>query len=170
VFPQVYRVTGFAWAFEDPVAETGLVPDTNFPVVYYTLADTEGGSLSTPRFEPIEHLDSSVDRGWVIVRHHPSEARMQGFLDGYSDTRDPGFDQNPGAIVYWTNTGIFTCVHRPAAPKQPDRLMIFIALTVVSSGPAAGLQTETLKIVDCQGNILDADVFGDGGESVENEH
>jgi hypothetical protein len=170
VFPQVYRATGYSWTFADPITQTDLIPDTRyFHGPFYVLDDTDRGTLSNAKFEPIDRLDPSVDRGWVIVRHHPGEVLMDGYLRGYWDMRVIGFDQNLGAIVYRTKNGIFTCVHREAMPNKPDHLLIFIGRGVVQRGRFSGLEVDNVEVIDPLGKDLDDSIFAEYDEE-EDEH
>jgi hypothetical protein len=160
VFPQVYRVSGFGWDFDDPVAQTGIVASTKWPVgPFYTLDDTDHGSLCNTKFEPIDRLDGEDDRGWVIVRHHASETLLDGYMRAFHDMETPGFDLNIGAIVYHTEQGLFTCINRPANPGRPNRLLIFIGRTTVQLGPLAGMNIDDHKIIDPSGRELDDAIF-----------
>jgi hypothetical protein len=160
-FPQVYRVTGYSWDFEDPVAQTGSVPSMKWPIgPFYTLDNTDDGVLCHTKFEPISRLDQDNDRGWVIIRHHASETLLDGYMNGVADLETPpGFDQNIGAVVYRTKQGLFTCVNRPANPHCPDRLLIFVGKSAIQSGPLRGKFFDDRKIIDPSGLELDDAIF-----------
>jgi hypothetical protein len=160
VFPQIYRVSGFCWEFEDPVAQTGMVADMKNPVgPFYMLDDTDHGSLCHTKFEQINRLDPMIDHGWVIVRHHRNSDFLDGYLSGYFDVMNPDFDQNPGAVVYHTRQGIFSCVHRPAIENRPNAFLIFVAKGLVPAGPATGMEVDQHKIIGPDGNELADDVL-----------
>jgi hypothetical protein len=156
-FPHLYRVTGFSWAAD----ETGrLIPDTKYPCgPFYTLDDADRGSLCNTKYEPISCPDSSIDRGWIVVRHHRSTEALDGYMNGYSDMEFAGFDENPGAVVYQTKTGLFTCVHRPATPGRPEPLLIYVVRGTIPDGPGAGMSADDNKIIDCHGKELDDSVL-----------
>lgn len=168
VFPQLYRVSGFSWEFEDPVAQTGKVAGTKWPYgPFYTLEDVDRGILCSTKFEPITRLDRDDDRGWVIVRHHANEVLLDGYMDGFSDLKTAGYDENPGAVVYRTAQGLFTCVNRPANPRGPDRLLIFVCKAPLPAGPLAGVLVDEWKIIDPSGNELNDSIFGDDEDEPE---
>ena len=156
-FPHLYRVTGFSWAAD----ETGrLIPDTKYPCgPFYVLDDADLGSLCNTKCGPICCPDSSIDRGWIVVRHHRSAEALDGYMNGYSDMEFAGFDENPGAVVYQTKTGIFTCVHRPATPGRPEPLLIYVAMRTIPDGPGAGMSVDDTKIIDCHGQEVDDSVL-----------
>lgn len=159
-FPQVYRVNGFGWDFSDPTAQTGMVANTKWPIgPMYRLDDFDDGSMCNTTFEPVTRLDREDDRGWVVVRHHESDAILEGYMRGYMDLRITDFGENLGPVVYRTAVGLFTCINRPPNPGQPDRLLIYIGNGIAPSGPLAGMPVDTCKVIDRDGNELDDSIF-----------
>lgn len=111
-FPHIYRVAGFEF---DLVSEE-LVPGTTTPVEpFYTLSDQGNFGVANPTFVPIKALSPEADKGWIIVRHHASQARAEAYIDCIGDSRPIPYDYS-GPMLWQTGEGIFTPMHRPPMP------------------------------------------------------
>ena len=77
-FPHIYRVTGF----EFDLVDDQFVPGTITPVEpFYTLSDQGNFGVANPTFIPIKALTPHSDKGWIIVRHHASEAAAHAYIE-----------------------------------------------------------------------------------------
>ena len=78
-FPQLFRVTSYEW---DLSADGSELVATDRPApICYTLGRPKVWKLhANPTFTPISAPDPTVDRGWLIVRHHRTEGQAQGYL------------------------------------------------------------------------------------------
>lgn len=129
-FPHIYRATGF----EFDLVNGELVPGTTTPVEpFYTLSDQGHFGVANPTFVAIKALSPQADRGWIIVRHHASQARAEAYIDCVGDSRPIPYDYS-GPMLWQTGEGIFTLMHRPPRPGRPDHLIAY-----VTKVPAEGL-------------------------------
>jgi hypothetical protein len=130
-FPHLYRVKGF----EYDLVDGDLVPGTTVPVeTFYTLGDEGDFGVANASFTAIKTLIPPVDKGWIIVRHHGSEARADAYIDCVSDSRPTPYDYS-GPMLWQTEDGIFTLMHRPAIPGRPEHLIAYVTKVVAEGLP-----------------------------------
>lgn len=162
VFPQLYRLSGFKYQLKEGVAlidgminsSDDIEPSNEASAPYYTLdANMPPRDVAYPKLTVIHHLDSQIDTGWIIVRHHQSWAAMDAYIDAVQDLQR---HDEPGE--YWysydTDLGCFTVVHRPATVGAPDCLLVY--QTKVADNFAGGTMNWT-KVVDSSGEVHDED-------------
>jgi hypothetical protein len=83
-FPQLYRITAFAWEMNADETEL-FATDRPVPPSYTLRIDRYWKVYANPTFTPIDAPDANVDRGYTIVRHHESEGQAQGYQDAVCD-------------------------------------------------------------------------------------
>ena len=109
-FPHAYRATGF----EYDLVDEGLVPRSTVAVEpFYTLSEIGDHGIANATILPIKSLNPELNKGWLIVRHHPNEHSAQAYIDCISDYHPLPYHQS-GQMVWQTSDGIFTLIHRPA--------------------------------------------------------
>jgi hypothetical protein len=130
-FPHVYRVTGF----EYDLVDDELVPGTTVPVEpFYTLSDQGDFGITNTTIKQIKALTPGIDKGWVIVRHHGSEAQAHAYIDCVGDSRPIPYDYS-GPMVWQTPDGIFTLMHRPPISGRPDHLLAYVTKVPAEAFP-----------------------------------
>lgn len=83
-FPQVFRITAFERHMN--AQRTELVAADRPVAPTYTLRiDPQWKVHANPTFTAIDAPDAQMDRGYIIVRHHESEAHAQGYQDAVCD-------------------------------------------------------------------------------------
>jgi hypothetical protein len=82
-FPQLYRITAFAWEMNADETEL-FATDRPVPPSYTLRIDRYWKVYANPTFT-IDAPDANVDRGYIIVRHHESEGQAQGYQDAVYD-------------------------------------------------------------------------------------
>lgn len=110
-FPTVYRARG-----------RYCVSDTPGPY-FYTLAKHDHGGYHDVDYVPIQQL-SDIDTGWVIVRHHPDNANVEGYLDAAGDFEDG--TEHSKLQFFRTPQGIFSLLHRPPSVRCEDKLLAYV--------------------------------------------
>jgi hypothetical protein len=112
-------LTGVSWSESD---NGDLVPG-DIPYTEYTLSDEPTSHLANIKFEAITKLDPSIDKGWVIVRHHRTREHVDGYLNGQYDS-EPDRERF-GRMVWQTKAGIFSITNRPAIHSCRDHLLVY---------------------------------------------
>ena len=120
-FPHVFRVMGFEFDLMDGKFVPGTAPVETF----YTLSAEGEFGVANPEIVPIKVLSPQSDKGWIIVRHHATEAAAHAYIDCVGDCRPIPYDYS-GPMVWQTEEGIFTLMHRPALPGRPDHLIAYV--------------------------------------------
>jgi hypothetical protein len=132
LFPQLYRLTGYHYNAEmDAQGQLRWVEGRGEPAEpQYVLSNTYNyAELIDPEVEPINVMTRGIDQGWLIVRHHRSYERALGYIDAIGD-----FDAAYCERVLWqTDDGVFTLLHRPAVEGRPDNLIVYITEQVRTS-------------------------------------
>lgn len=162
VFPQVYRLTGNVWEFKDGRNPEGCMikdwdeiqPSEEKAFPSYTLEHgREYSKLSTPRWEPITHLDPIIDTGWLIVRYHASREAAEGYVDAMIDT-----NPHDTSIERWgtfqTEFGLFSILHRQAAKQTRDCLLVFTTKAPHPLGPV-----DWFHVIGPDREVLDGDAL-----------
>jgi hypothetical protein len=121
VFPQLFRVTGYAYKFKEgrsfvhDMIEScdDLEPNREKPIVpYFTLNCDEAMACAEAKWESIDYLDPEVDTGLVYIRHHATSKEMEAYLDAIDDTEDYAIASRWSS--YQTEFGCFTLLRRHA--------------------------------------------------------
>jgi hypothetical protein len=164
VFPQLYRLTGFHFKLREGVEPKGvfiksaddLEQSTNPALPTYTLdMERHPVRISSPALQAISTLDSSIDRGWVVIRHHANANSMEAYVDAICDLEnDHNYDGRYG--LFETNLGCFSVVHRTATPGTPDWLVVY--QTKVADSLDIGSMDFT-RVVDSQGMWHDGNIL-----------
>ncbi len=132
LFPQLYRLTGYYYNAEMETDEQfRLLEGRGEPAEpQYLLSNTGNyAELVDPEVEPINVMTPGIDRGWLVIRHHRSHERAKGYIDAIGD-----FDAAHCERVLWqTDDGVFTLLHRPAVEGRPDNLIIYVTEQVRTS-------------------------------------
>ena len=128
-FPTVYRAEGFTYT--KPRKRSGIqrLPKLKPLPVGYTFAnnvDDLTEEVVKPSWTPIIKLDPKLDQGWVIVRHHPDESHLIGFIKDQFDWFYYPDDLLALSFVTETESGIFSLTHRQPADNAPSNLLIHI--------------------------------------------
>jgi hypothetical protein len=151
-FPQVYRLDGFLYE-QGEGDELWVSQDAAEP--FYTLNDTDASGLANPTWTPI----TSIEKGWLIIRHHMRSEFTEGYLDAFMDIRS-GDPQQAAGTVYRTKEGIFTLIHRRKARGQVDGLIVYITKMPATNGPCEGTWMDRWHIVQEDGSVShDIDPF-----------
>jgi hypothetical protein len=145
-FPELHRVTGFFYDLLDEglPTEKEVVTDRPAAPSYSLSADGEFG-LANPTVEPIKMLSATEDKGWLIVRHHRSGASVDGYLNAIADGTNEFHEL--GQMVWQTDDGIFTVLHRPRTINRPDHLLVYVTETPIQRGPLSGVFESRYHIV-----------------------
>jgi hypothetical protein len=79
--------------------------------------------VANPEIVPIKALSPQSDKGWIIVRHHATEAAAHAYIDCVGDYRPIPYDYS-GPMIWQTGEGVFTLMHRPPSREAGsfDRL------------------------------------------------
>jgi len=113
----IHRATGF----ECDLMDVKFVPGTTPVETFYTLSAEGDFGVANPGIVPIKALSPQSDQGWIIVRHHATEAAARAYIDCVGD-----YDRSPTTIrglIWQTGEGVFTLMHRPPLPGRPDHLI-----------------------------------------------
>ena len=146
-FPHIYRVTGFEFDLRDGE----FVPGTTTPVeTFYTLSVEGEFGVANPEIVPIKALSPQSDQGWIIVRHHATEAAAHAYIDCVGDCRPIPYDYS-GPMIWQTGEGVFTLMHRPPLPGRPDHLIAYV--TKVPAEGLAWITEDAFQIVHSDGNV-----------------
>jgi hypothetical protein len=153
-FPHLYRVMGF----EFDLVDDKLVAGTTTPVEpFYTLGDQGNFGIANPTFTAIKTLTQQADKGWIIVRHHASEAAANAYIDCVGDCRPIPYDYS-GPMLWQTGEGIFTLMHRPTMSGRPDHLIAYV--TKVPAEGLPGIAEDAHHIVHANGSVTtDAEIM-----------
>lgn len=109
-FPQLFRVTGFAWREADDGPERG-------PHVAYVFDENDLAGLEEAQVSPADRPDPALDRGGVLVRHHRSAEAAGGYLDAVRD-----LDEGSDVRVLHAPDGVFTLIRPAHAPDRDGRI------------------------------------------------
>jgi hypothetical protein len=121
VFPQLFRLTGYAFKFREGRSYVnGLIQtrddlETDYACPIepsYTLDQDIAFAPAAPSWKLIQHLDLSVDTGLVYIRHHSNADTMDAYIDAVCDTEQ--YDMENRWSSYCTAFGYFTLLHRKA--------------------------------------------------------
>ena len=125
-FPQLYRVTGYE-GVPAPYKNSYKLEPGELAPVKYKLAEFRGSpyDLLNATFTTIRTLDTEIDDGWIMLRHHTSEVHMEGYLDCLLDCHTGDFDRAEN--FYKNPTGILSLKHRTASHGCPNHLVIYVA-------------------------------------------
>ena len=77
---------------------------------FYTLSAEGEFGVANPEIVPIKVLSPQSDKGWIIVRHHATEAAAHAYIDCVGDCRPIPYDYS-GPMIWQTGEGIFTVMH-----------------------------------------------------------
>ncbi len=148
-FPTVYRAEGFTYTKPRKRKGVQRLPKLKPLPVGYTFADNlddVSEEVLKPSWTPITKLDPKLDFGWVIVRHHPDESHLIGFIKDQFDWFYYPDDLLALSFVTETEHGIFSLTHRAPADKAPSNLLIHIYSPLVEERCTI---EEMLKAPDC---------------------
>jgi hypothetical protein len=145
-FPHVFRVMGFEFDLMDGKFVPGTAPVETF----YTLSTEGNFGVVNPWIVPIKALSPQLDKGWIIVRHHATEAAAHAYIDCVGDCRPIPYDYS-GPMVWQTEEGIFTLMHRPPLPGRPDHLIAYV--TKVPTEGLVWITEDAFQIVHADGNV-----------------
>jgi hypothetical protein len=115
-FPTIYQAQGYCFNVNpEAVDEKGQI--------FYTLSKDENGGYRDVTYQAIRGF-SEEDTGWLILRHHPNRENVEGYLDALCDLQTK---EVPGRrVIFQTNEGLFSLVHREASPDCPDKLVVYV--------------------------------------------
>lgn len=162
VFPQIYRVTGFSFKLrEGAEVQGGLIKsrddleESTDPVAPSYTLDTDRTAIRIAKetLTPINHLDSSIDKGWLVIRHHKSREELHGYVGATIDTDNRKWD-GERFMSFETDLGLFSILHRSPNEGTPDCLIIYISEAETAYGPG-----DHVQILDSHGNWQDEDVM-----------
>lgn len=142
-FPWVYRLRG---RYLEAV-KGGFIVGEKEASPSYTLSELATHGLVEVRHTPILGFDPGIDSGWLIVRHHTSLDAITGYQDAKGDLSSVDED-NLNPTVFATREGLFTLLHRQAAPKCPDHLVIYM-----TKQPGEDGTVNVCKIVHPDGSV-----------------
>lgn len=163
IFPQVYRLTGFGMKFKEGKGPTkhgfienddDMEPDLASPILPSYTLDTERvyATLGHPKWEPISHLDPTIDEGYVYVRHHENLDAMEGYIDALYDTET--YDIEDNFLSFNTDFGCFTILHRKANREAVSHALVYRTKIADSIG---GGTLDWSKVIGPGGEELDMD-------------
>lgn len=125
-FPQLYRVTAFRWEITADGSKL-LTTDQPAPPCYTLEYSLTWRPHANPTFAPIDAPDPHIDKGWVIVRHHPTEAEAEGYVEAMHDYEyaiDEAYDMIEYPL-YRFREEYFTVLHRPSIDGKPTPLIVY---------------------------------------------
>ena len=117
---------------------------------FYTLSAEGEFGVANPEIVPIKVLSPQSDKGWIIVRHHATEAAAHAYIDCVGDCRPIPYDYS-GPMVWQTGEGIFTLMHRPPLLGRPDHLIAYV--TKVPAEDLPGITEDAFQIAHSDGNV-----------------
>jgi hypothetical protein len=124
-FPQLYRISAFEWDMNAEETEF-IATDRPVPPSYTVRVDPNWTVHAHPTFTPIDAPDESLDRGYIIVRHHETEVHAQGYQDAICDYKHMAPDEYESGIpIYRIGNEFFTVVHRPAVVRVLGPAIIY---------------------------------------------
>lgn len=134
-----------------------MTPNENEPLPpTYTLSPTDDNGYANPQWTAIDLLDPTIDKGWVIIRHHKSEELLDSYLDGLDDgRRNWTSDEEHDHKVFRNKYGLYSLHRRPATPGCRDHLLIYYAKVV----DAVDGHRNVCRVFDSDGNEQDEDVI-----------
>ena len=148
-FPHIYRGQGF----EFDCVDDELVPGTTTPVEpFYALSDQTDFGIANPTFVPIKVLTPQTDKGWILVRHHGNRARAEAYIACVGNSQ-PILYEHGNRMVWETDEGIFTLMHRPPISGQPEHLIAYITKVRVEDLP--DIVEDAFHIVHPDGSVTD---------------
>lgn len=125
VFPQLYRRRGVEWTFkegEDATNFSELIPGDRPEILYSLAVQEDDDAIANSEWDAIEHPSAEYESGWLIVRHHKSYERVEGYLDAHGDLDTRG---RVNRMVFQTTAGLFTIVERDPLPGRPTPLIVY---------------------------------------------
>lgn len=158
-FPLVYRRVGHLNRVDRTPGRDGNISiyEGEF-AVHYTLSPDPVTHFFSQNVRPIKFMDSHLDRGWLLVRHHKNRELASSYLDYDSDII--GCMPNgavPGQRLFEIEGQYFTLTHRPHLEDAPDRLVAYI-----TKAPRHGYfheEGDVCTILSADGTQLHPDVL-----------
>ncbi len=132
LFPQLYRLTGYYYNAEmETDGQFRLLEGRGEPAEpQYLLSNTDSYTeLVDPKVEPINVMTPGIDQGWLVIRHHRSYERAKGYSDAIGDVGAALWER----VLWQTDGGVFTLLHRPAVEGRPDNLIVYVTEQVGTS-------------------------------------
>jgi hypothetical protein len=150
-FPKLYRMTGRRWAMVDgrPVATDEPAP------AIYTLVEGCHSPHAGPSWAEIEHLDEMLDAGWIVIRHHRTRERAEGYIDALVDL----VPDDDTVALYQTDAGLFTITVRQPTEGRPDCLVVYHAEVPLPGDRFGDGWNCWSKVVSPDGSELDESVL-----------
>jgi hypothetical protein len=121
-FPQLFRVDGFCWDLN------GEIPTPEPAPPAYTLhSDPSWRGYARPRFIPLDHPDSDIERGWFIIRDHRTMDYARGYLSAREDCQfdDDHLRDEFVFRLFVIGDRVFTLVPRPPIAGKPTPAFIY---------------------------------------------
>lgn len=129
-FPQLFRITAFEWEMNPERTEL-FATDRPAAPSYAVRIDPDWKVHANPTFTPIDAPDAHIDRGYIIVRHHASEAQARGYLDAMTDFQHmTPVEYEWLAPIYWIGGEFFTLMHRPSVVGAPQPAIVYSTYVV----------------------------------------
>ena len=153
-FPQLYRARGFYHESNEPSP------------LFYTLDETTTGGFANTTHEPIKGFDTTLDSGWLIIRHHMTDELAEGYFDAVYDKKVGREDQQIPDYLFKTATGIFSLQHRECTPGAPDHLVMYVTkvpepMSAARFGLGNGWMDEYQVFLPDGSSTFDSDILYD---------
>lgn len=159
-FPKLYRAR--VKTTQAHLEEAGLSGDPELKPGEWShfgfeLAPDHVRFIGDATWEPVTHL-APEDQS-LVIRHHASLERAEGYLDAHLDVSPIGEDD--GAAIYETDHGIFTLIPCPTQASWPGPVIFHLAYDYTRV--FGGIPDTWAHIVGPTGTVLDSKTFGYAG-------